>query len=955
MNKKSFQKARKLIFLLVALVLTLGLLMPAGSTQALPQKVQPAERAVSVGLPTNQIIIKYWDGSVPADPGGNAQMTRLSNAASALPVGVTLSYLRSMSTATHVLLLSSSISLTTVQTICNQLMVLPEVEYAEPDRILRHADGNPSDIEYQLGSQWYFSGTYGINGPKAWDRTTGNSNIVIALLDTGMTIHEDINPARVVAGYDFIGNSDRANDGTGRDNVPLDPGDWITSNENLGIDSTNGLFAGCGEANSSWHGTHIAGVIGAWTNNAQGIAGVNWNSMLLPVRVLGKCGGYISDIADGMRWAAGLSVVDPSSINSNPAKVINLSLGGPGTCSRTEQSAINDVVAAGAVVVAAAGNDAVDASTFSPGNCSGVITVASIDAEGRRSSFSNYGSSVEISAPGGGNGKGDIYSTSNSGTTNSVGTTGIYQDKNGTSMAAAEVSGVVSLMFSKVYPNTITPSQVLRILQKTANSQFETVPKNFPGTDTPIPLCTTSDCGSGIVDADVAVGVAGLPDLVITRVTLNSLSPAPNTSFTANVTVKNQGGAGISGTFYTSVCIGGTGSSCVGGTPYTDSGITNLAAGASTTVPITITNGRANEFVTIYAYTDSTNTIGEGIENNNDYGAVNTFAPTSGWTTDFSYNAQGWRVEQHLRTIGDVNGDGCADAVGFGNDRVLVGLSNCSGGFSPMSQWTTDFSYNAQGWRVDKHPRVLADVNGDGKDDIVGFGYDRVLVALSNGYGFNPMTQWTGDYNYNAQEWRMELHPRMVADVNGDKCADAIGFGFDRVLVALSNCVNGFGPMQQWTTDFSYNAQGWRVEYNPRIVADVTGDGCADIVGFGFDRVLVAVSNCSNGFNPMTQWTTDFSYNAQEWRVEKHPRVLADVNGDKCADIIGFGYDRVLVALSNCSNGFYPMTQWTSEYNYNEQQWRIEYHPRMAGDVNGDGKADLIGFGFDLVRVALAK
>jgi hypothetical protein len=268
-----------------------------------------------------------------------------------------------------------------------------------------------------------------------------------------------------------------------------------------------------------------------------------------------------------------------------------------------------------------------------------------------------------------------------------------------------------------------------------------------------------------------------------------------------------------------------------------------------------------------------------------------------------------------------------------------------------MSQWTTDFSYNAQQWRTEYHPRLLGDVNGDGKDDIVGFGFDRVLVALSTGTSFSPMTQWTTDFSYNAQQWRVEYHPRVLGDVNGDGKDDIIGFGFDRVLVALSNG-SGFAPMTQWTTDFSYNAQQWRVPYHPRLVGDVNGDGKADIVGFGFDRVLVALSNGA-GFAPMTQWTTDYSYNAQQWRVEYHPRLLADVNGDGKDDIVGFGFDRVLVALSNGS-GFASMTQATTDYSYNLQQWRVEYHPRLVGDVTGDGNADIVGFGYDRVLVATA-
>ena len=326
------------------------------------------------------------------------------------------------------------------------------------------------------------------------------------------------------------------------------------------------------------------------------------------------------------------------------------------------------------------------------------------------------------------------------------------------------------------------------------------------------------------------------------------------------------------------------------------------------------------------------------------------FDPMTQWTTDYSYNAQQWRTEYHPRLLGDVGGDGDDDIVGFGYDRVLVAFSNGVNGFESMTQWTTDFSYNAQQWRTEYHPRLLGDVNGDGRADIVGFGYDRVLVALSTGANFAPMTQWTTDFSYNAQGWRVQFHPRVLGDVDGDGDDDIIGFGNDRVLVAKSNGVNGFAPMTQWTTDFSYNAQGWRVEFHPRMVGDVNGDGKADVVGFGYDRVLVALSTGSS-FAPMTQWTTDFSYNAQGWRVQYHPRVLGDVNGDGMDDIVGFGYDRVLVALSNGS-GFASMVQATTDFSYNAQGWRVEYHPRLLGDVNNDGKADIVGFGFDRVLVA---
>jgi len=219
------------------------------------------------------------------------------------------------------------------------------------------------------------------------------------------------------------------------------------------------------------------------------VAGIDWNAKILPVRVLGKCGGYTSDIIDGMLWAAGLTVTGVPT-NANPAKVINVSLGGTGSCGTTFQNAINSISAAGATVIASAGNGNVDASNFFPANCNGVITVAATNRNGSKASYSNYGSTVEISAPGGdGSYTGWVVSTYNTGTQGPADDTYAYMS--GTSMAAPHVSGVVSLLYS-IIPS-LTPAQVLQVLQNSV-------------TDFPVgSSCTTSICGSGIVNAGVAM------------------------------------------------------------------------------------------------------------------------------------------------------------------------------------------------------------------------------------------------------------------------------------------------------------------------------------------------------------------------------------------------------------------------------------------------------------------
>jgi serine protease len=421
---------------------------------------------------TNRLIVKFRD----INPGAGSasvneqRMQRLAGAS-----GMDIKYFRTMSGEAQVLQLPESLLLEDVWAISRTLMTLPEVEYAEPDQIFRPVV-TPNDPRY--GEQWNYYDTWGINLTAAWDLTTGSSDIVVAVIDTGITNHTDLR-ANTIPGYDFISDVWTANDGNGRDNNPSDPGDWVEANA-----CENGSLP----QNSSWHGTHVAGTIGAVSNNGVGVAGINWNSKILPVRILGRCGGSLSDLADAMRWAAGLTVPGVSA-NPNPARVLNLSLGGPGACETTLQQAVNNVMAAGAVVVVAAGNSLADANDFTPANCNGVITVAATDESGDMALYSNYGSTVEISAPGGGLFTG-VLSTSNAGLTVPASDDYVYHA--GTSMAAPHVTGVVSLMLSR--NPSLTPAQVLQIIKNTA--------KPFPGNG----LCELFfPCGIGIVNAGAAV------------------------------------------------------------------------------------------------------------------------------------------------------------------------------------------------------------------------------------------------------------------------------------------------------------------------------------------------------------------------------------------------------------------------------------------------------------------
>jgi serine protease len=480
--------ASKNIFKLIGMVALLILVLP-GSATVHAQNV-PQVSSDTANVPTNQIILQYKSSS-PAflAPSQASQMGKLNAA-----TGLALTYLRNMSGNAIVLQLPAALPLDQVQKIADQMSALPDVAYAVPDQRLFPVL-SPNDPYYVAGDQWDMTDPVGgIDAPAAWDITTGSPSVVVADVDTGLTNHADLAGRMVsgvlaTSGYDFISDVNIANDGDGRDANPSDPGDWVTSAEST---NPSGFFHGCPIVNSSWHGTHTAGTLGAATNNSLGVAGINWNSKLLIVRVLGKCGGYISDIADGITWAAGGSVVGVPT-NANPARVINVSLGGSGACSPSMQTAITAANNLGAVVVVAAGNSTADVINFQPANCNGVIAVAATGRTGFKAYYSNYGSLVKISAPGGDD-KVDtgIVSTLNTGTTVPLVDTYAYYE--GTSMATPHVTGVVSLMFS--LDPSLTPAQALSLLQSTARA--------FPSGSS----CTTSTCGSGIVDARAAVQAA---------------------------------------------------------------------------------------------------------------------------------------------------------------------------------------------------------------------------------------------------------------------------------------------------------------------------------------------------------------------------------------------------------------------------------------------------------------
>ena len=427
--------------------------------------------------PTDQIIVKYKSLAVsPTAIGMSVASGNVAQQAQVLSqrMGINIQHRRQMANGARVFRLQRKRKALDLAQMLAKIQADPNVEYAEPDLLMQPL-ATPNDALYN--EQWhYYESTGGLNLPAAWDTTTGAGTIV-AVIDTGYRPHPDL-VANLLPGYDMISDTFVSVDGNGRDSDATDPGDASSAGQ-------------CGPGqparSSSWHGTHVAGTVAAVTNNGTGVAGVAYGAKIVPLRALGRCGGYTSDIADSIIWASGGSVAGTPA-NANPADVINMSLGGGGACSTTTQSAINTARANGSTIVVAAGNSNTNASSANPANCNGVITVASTDRNGARAYYSNFGSVVDVAAPGGDvttGGANGVLSTLNSGSSGPVADNYAYYQ--GTSMAAPHVAGLAALL--KAVDGSLTPDQIESTIKATARS--------FPG--------TCNQCGTGIADAAAAV------------------------------------------------------------------------------------------------------------------------------------------------------------------------------------------------------------------------------------------------------------------------------------------------------------------------------------------------------------------------------------------------------------------------------------------------------------------
>lgn len=523
-----------------SIALALSLSAHAATT---PQEPTDTRFDVSSLTPNGQydrFIVTYRDGTTERsnhsaalqNVGAAISRAGLDRATAAgRGAGLKASFQRRLATGGDLIRTSHKLGSTEAAALVRQISADPAVAYVMPDVMLHRirdirapdslkpATFAPNDSYYPIyqwhlkapdGSITYFGDANhgGARVNDAWDLADG-TGIVIAVLDTGITRHVDVNTSLGDDGYDFISDafvSGRPTD----DRVPggWDQGDWTT---------TEPWLSQCTDAanppeDSSWHGTHVASTAGAeMTNNGLGMAGIAYDAGVLPVRVLGHCGGYTSDIADAIVWAAGGDVAGVPR-NRHPAQVINLSLGGSGRCNPQDVTAkaVAQANALGAAVVVSAGNSGDDAARYTPAGCPGVITVASTGITSQRAYYSNWGHAVEIAAPGGGIYQDDdpntgvvsydgfVWQALNNGTTTPVPVGTTYGGFAGTSQAAPHVTGTVALMQSARQAlglPLLKPGQVLEVLQDTAYQPMIRAKGKY-------------SIGAGIVDSAAAVEAA---------------------------------------------------------------------------------------------------------------------------------------------------------------------------------------------------------------------------------------------------------------------------------------------------------------------------------------------------------------------------------------------------------------------------------------------------------------
>ena len=690
----------------IGLLLILGFfaVCTAGAAEYNPVQVSP----VSIGPETHRIIVGFRataGNSVvqTLQPRNKSQAVQIVQARTtsadvaglASRTGLSMARSRQITPSMHVMFLKQTLYGADVVAALAKLRADPSVEFADVDE-RRYPLALPNDPLFVAttgaSGQWYMQTptTTGCNtttgcdfaatdAVSAWGITTGSAGVVIADVDTGVRFdHPDLLRAglgsggRLLPGYDFVGPDESssgaslgtylmANDGDGWDPDPSDPGDWIST-----TDQQNSQFpaANCPIQASSWHGTRVVGIFGAITNNDTGIAGLTWGSWVLPVRALGKCGGYDSDIIAGIEWAAGMSVstaANPVPNNPYPASIINLSLGGTGSCPSAYQIGLSAVTKLGALVVVSAGN--ASGSVETPANCSatvpGVIAVAGLRNAGTKVGYSSFGPEVGVSAPAGNciNTTGaclrSIDTTTNLGTT-APGDSSYTNQTNtnlGTSFSAPIVSGIAGLMRSA--NGNLTPAQLVARLEASATA--------FPANTGNLPVCpslatdgtdecscpASGQCGTGMVNALAAVNAALSP---IAAVSFPS-------SYTANSSVVFNASGSAAACNRTIQSYAWTASGGVSITSGSNSAQATVTGTGTLTLTVTDSAGGTDIATITVGATSATTTAPStaGTEACPTAVAVNPVAPTV--TEAFSPSTVGTKVTSNLTvTFNNSNG-----------------------------------------------------------------------------------------------------------------------------------------------------------------------------------------------------------------------------------------------------------------------------------------------------------
>lgn len=428
-------------------------------------RVSEPSTAPAVATTGDRYVVKYRDSAARSQAAalknalGRAgldrplQATANASARSAVSAQVLR---RTAAPGWHVVTTSRPLSASESASFLRELAADPAVVSAEPDLLYRHmgtmgptaAPNDPNYAQYQ----WNFNNPAGgVGAEQAWEISTGEG-VVVAVLDTGIVQGTLDLQNNVIPGYDMISDA-RVSRRAANGRVPggWDLGDWEEENYCVPLGAPPH-----GPASSSWHGSHVAGTIAQETNNGTGLAGIAHGAQVMPIRVLGSCGGFGSDISDGMLWAAGLSVPGLPD-NTNPAEVLNMSLGSGGqtTCPAIYQDAINQVNAAGSIIVVAAGNANGNAANYTMSACNGVISVGATRINGGKAGYSNYGARIDISAPGGGgsvdgNPNGYVWQVTNGGAQGPEPGNWILRGSAGTSMASPHVAAAAAMVQSVV-------------------------------------------------------------------------------------------------------------------------------------------------------------------------------------------------------------------------------------------------------------------------------------------------------------------------------------------------------------------------------------------------------------------------------------------------------------------------------------------------------------------------